>query len=259
VYTIAIANHKGGVGKTATAHVLGMLMARVTGRRVLLIDMDPQSSLTGACGVTEVAGSSMTEVLGGAVAGVLPLQRVIRSLGDGLALAPADLSLASAELGLVSRMGRENVLRRVLGTLDDAYDLTVIDCPPSLGLLTINALSASNGVLIPTQAQIVDLRGLRLFLDTLDQVRREINPDLETLGILLTFFDRRMTHHRDALDTLVRAGQPVLDVQIGRSIKVAEAATVGETVVTYDPENPQTEAYQELAKVVDGWLRERHA
>jgi chromosome partitioning protein len=259
VYTIAIANHKGGVGKTATAHVLGMLMARVTGRRVLLIDMDPQSSLTGACGVTEVAGSSMTEVLGGAVAGMLPLQRVIRSLGDGLALAPADLSLASAELGLVSRMGRENVLRRVLGTLDDAYDLTVIDCPPSLGLLTINALSASNGVLIPTQAQIVDLRGLRLFLDTLDQVRREINPDLETLGILLTFFDRRLTHHRDALDTLVRAGQPVLDVQIGRSIKVAEAATVGETVVTYDPENPQTEAYQELAKVVDGWLRERHA
>jgi len=135
----------------------------------------------------------------------------------------------------------------------------VIDCPPSLGLLTINALSAANAVLIPTQAQIVDLRGLRLFLETLEQVRREINPDLETLGILLTFYDRRLMHHRDAMDALLRAGQPVLEVQIGRSVKVAEAATVGETVVTYDPENPQSSAYQELAKVVDGWLRERHA
>lgn len=259
MYTIAVANHKGGVGKTATAHVLGTVMARDTGRRVLLIDMDPQSSLTGACGVTDAAGASMTEVLGGALSGVLPLQRVIRTLGQGLGLAPADLSLASAELGLVSRMGRENVLRRSLETLDGEYDLGVIDCPPSLGLLTINALSSANAVLIPTQAQIVDLRGLRLFLDTLEQVRREINPDLETLGILLTFFDRRLTHHRDAMDTLLRAGQPVLDVQIGRSVKVAEAATIGETVVTYDPENPQTQAYQELAKAVDAWLKERHA
>jgi len=259
VYTIAVANHKGGVGKTATAHVLGTELARCTSRRVLLVDMDPQSSLTGACGVTDVAGSSMTEVLGGALAGTLPLRRVIRSLGDGVALAPADLSLASAELGLVSRMGRENVLRRALATVEEAYELVVIDCPPSLGLLTINALSAANAVLIPTQAQIVDLRGLRLFLETLEQVRREINPDLETLGILLTFYDRRLMHHRDAMDALLRAGQPVLEVQIGRSVKVAEAATVGETVVTYDPENPQSSAYQELAKVVDGWLRERHA
>lgn len=258
MYTIAIANHKGGVGKTATVHVLGTVMAQTTGRRVLLVDMDPQSSLTGACGVMEAAGSSMTEVLGGALAGMVPLRRVIRRLSDGLSLAPADLSLASAELGLVSRMGRENVLRRALGDMDGEYDLTLIDCPPSLGLLTINSLSAANAVLIPTQAQIVDLRGLRLFLDTLEQVRREINPDLETLGILLTFFDRRLTHHRDAMDTLMRAGQPVLDVQIGRSVKVAEAATIGETVVTYDPENPQTQAYQELAKVVDEWLRERH-
>lgn len=257
MYTIAVANHKGGVGKTATAHVLGTVLSRSTGRRVLLVDMDPQSSLTGACGVMDAAGSSMTEVLGGALAGGRPLRRVIRNLGDGLALAPADLSLASAELGLVSRMGRENVLRRALGTVDGEYDLTVIDCPPSLGLLTINSLSAANAVLVPTQAQIVDLRGLRLFLDTLEQVRREINPDLETLGILLTFFDRRLTHHRDAMETLLRAGQPVLGVQIGRSIKVAEAATVGETVVTYDPENPQTEAYHELAKAVDQWLKER--
>ncbi|HHX45647.1 MAG TPA: ParA family protein [Chloroflexi bacterium] len=259
MYTIAIANHKGGVGKTATTHVLGTVLAATTGRRVLLVDMDPQSSLTGACGVTDAAGASMTEVLGGALAGTLPLRRAIRHLDEGLALAPADLSLSGAELGLVSRMGRENVLRRALADLDGAYDLALIDCPPSLGLLTINALSAAQAVLIPTQAQIVDLRGLRLFLDTLEQVRQEINPTLETLGILLTFFDRRLTHHRDAMDTLLRTGQPVLEVQIGRSVKVAEAATIGETVVTYDPENPQTQAYQELAKVVDGWLRERHA
>ena len=259
MYTIAIANHKGGVGKTATVHVLGTLLASMTGRRVLLVDMDPQSSLTGACGVTDAGGCSMAEVLGGALGGMIPLRRAIRVLGEGLALAPADLSLASAELGLVSRLGRENVLRRALGELDGEYDITLIDCPPSLGLLTINALSAARAVLIPTQAQIVDLRGLRLFLETLEQVRQEINPDLETLGILLTFFDRRLTHHRDAMDTLQRAGQPVLGVQIGRRVKVAEAATIGETVVTYDPENPQTQAYQELAKVVDGWLRERHA
>lgn len=259
MYTIAVANHKGGVGKTATVHVLGTLLASLTGRRVLLVDMDPQSSLTGACGVTDAGGASMAEVLGGALGGVVPLQRIIRPLGEGLALAPADLSLASAELGLVSRLGRENVLRRALAELDGAYDVALIDCPPSLGLLTINALSASGAVLIPTQAQIVDLRGLRLFLETLEQVRREINPGLETLGILLTFFDRRLTHHRDAMETLLRAGQPLLDVQIGRSVKVAEAATIGETVVTYDPENPQTLAYQDLAKVVDGWLKERRA
>lgn len=252
--TVAIANQKGGTGKSATTHALGAVLAAEHQRRVLMVDIDPQSSLTGACTNTDTSGASLAEVLGGATPGSLSLKKIILEISDNLFLAPADLALAATELGLVSRMGRENVLKKALATVATSFDLTLIDCPPSLSLLTVNALTAADAVLIPTQPQAVDLRGLRLFLDTLANIRQELNPDLETLGILPTFFDRRLTHHKEAIAAMERAGLPLMNVRIGRSVRVAEAAASGETVVTFEPKNPQALAYRELAEEINQWL-----
>jgi chromosome partitioning protein len=252
--TVAIANQKGGTGKSATTHALGAVLASEYQRRVLMVDIDPQSSLTEACTSKDNSGISLAEVLGGATPGKLSLKKIILELSDNLYLAPADLALAATELGLVSRMGRENVLKKALSTVEDNFDVALIDCPPSLSLLTVNALTAADGVLIPTQPQAVDLRGLRLFLDTLSNIRQELNPELQTLGILPTFFDRRLTHHKDAIGAMERAGLPLMSVRIGRSVRVAEAAAEGQTVVTYEPQNPQALAYKELAEEINQWL-----
>jgi chromosome partitioning protein len=254
---ISIANQKGGTGKSATTHALAAVLAAEHRRRVLMVDIDPQSSLTEACGLPIAEGASLAEVLGGATPGKTRLQDIIVRVSEGLDLAPADLALAATELGLASRMGRENVLKKALATVDKAFDVALIDCPPSLSLLTVNALTAADAVLIPTQPQAVDLRGLSLFLQTLDNIRQELNPELETLGILPTFFDRRLTHHREAIEAMERAELPVMQVKIGRSVRVAEAAANGETVVTFDPKNPQALAYRELAEVIDGWLKHK--
>ena len=252
--TISVANHKGGVGKTATAHTLGVALARDYHQRVLLVDIDPQASLSGSCGVIDAAENSLAEVLGGAMPGKLPIQEAIRKIDTNLWLLPADIALAVTELGLVSRMNRDSVLKNKLEEVRDQFDIALIDCPPSLGMLTINALTASNGVLLPTQPQSVDLRGMQLFLDTLDQVRSELNPSIETIGVLPTFYDGRLIHHQDALHAMTGAGLPVLPVQIGRTVRIAEAAHEGESVLTYAPENPQAKAYQRLAEEVSRWL-----
>ena len=252
--TIAIANQKGGTGKSATTHALGAVLASQHRRKVLMVDIDPQSSLTEACTSQDRTGASLAEVMGGATPGTLALKNIILELSDNLYLAPADLTLAATELGLVSRMGRENVLKKALASVSDLFDVVLIDCPPSLSLLTVNALTAANGVLIPTQPQAVDLRGLRLFLDTLDNIRQELNPELETLGVLPTFFDRRLNHHKEAISAMERAGLPLMSVRIGRSVRVAEAAASGQTVVTFEPQNPQALAYKELAEEINQWL-----
>lgn len=250
--TIAVANHKGGVGKTATVQALGTVLAERF--RVLLVDVDPQSSLTLACGVRDAEGRSLAEVMGGASPGTLALRDIIRPLGERLALAPADIALAATELGLTARLGRENVLKRALATVATEWDVCLIDCPPSLSLLTVNALNAADGVLIPTQPAIQDMRALRLFLDSVERIRENLNPNLKVIGILVTFYDRRLTHHRDAVDVMERAGLPLLPVRVGRSVRVQEAAAVGESVVTYEPRNPQAQAYRDLAKEVERWL-----
>lgn len=253
--TIAIANHKGGVGKTATTHALGTGLAQL-GRRVLIVDVDPQSSLTNACGVTSAEGESLAEVLGGANPGSLSMREVLLDVGDDffMHLAPADIALAPNELGMVQRIGREGLLDEALADVAHVYDVCLIDCPPSLGMLTVNALKAADAVMIPTQPQVSDLRGLRLFLDTVNQITQRLNPRLETLGILVTFVDDRLLHHQDALHVLGGADLPLLDAMIGRSIRVAEAAAAGESVVTYDPDNKRAVEYKQLAKVVNQWL-----
>lgn len=253
---LAIANQKGGTAKTATAHALGVVLAS-QGLRVCLIDTDPQASLTQAAGVGDVAGRSLAEVLGGSSPGRLAIGDVLQDLGGGLYLAPADIALAACELGLTSRLGRESVLRKALQPLAGRFDVTIVDCPPSLGLLTVGALVAAGGVIIPTQPQAADLRGVRLFLDTLEIVRNELNPDLQTLGVLATFYDPRLIHHRQALETMRTAGLPLLPVTIGRSVRVAEAAGAGQSVITYSPENPQAAAYIQLAELVKQWLKSK--
>jgi chromosome partitioning protein len=254
VKTLAVANHKGGVGKTATAHNLGAALA-AAGLRVLLVDADPQGSLTGICGAEDVEGRSLAEVLGGSSPGRLQLVDVLHQVGENLSLVPADLALAACELGLTSRLGREGVLRKALATVSGQFDLVIIDCPPSLGLLTVGALVAADAVLVPTQPQIVDLRGLALFLESVKTLQTELNPGLQLLGVLVTFYDSRLNHHRQAVEFIQSAGLPLLPVLIGRSVRVSEAAGQGQSVIQYEPNNPQAENYRQLASEVNKWLR----
>lgn len=254
---LAVANQKGGSAKTTTTHSLGVVLAGL-GWRVLLVDVDPQSSLTGACGVSDAQGASLAEVIGGAVLGSVAMGDVLQELQPGLSLVPSDVMLASVELGLVSRIGRENVLGRALATVAESFDVALLDCPPSLGLLTVNALTAADGVIIPTMGEAVALRALRLFLATLGDVRQALNGDLETLGVVLTFYDGRLRLHQQGLEAIENAGLPVLGT-VGRSVRVAEASAVGETVLTFAPKNPQAQAYQDLGEVVDRWLRNKNA
>jgi len=250
---IAVANHKGGVGKTTTSHTLGVVLAN-RDYHVLLVDSDPQSSLTLACGVASTQGRSLAQVLGNAEEGKLSLTDVVRFLSPRLDLVPADAELASSEVGLAFRPGRENVLKDALREVNGRYDVCIIDCPPSLGLLTVNALTAANGVLIPTQPQIVDLRGLCLFWVTLAKIRRALNPGVETIGIVATFYDRRLIHHRECLEAARHAEWPLLPTTIGRSVRVAEASVTNETVVSYAVDNPRAQEYEALTDEVVKWL-----
>jgi chromosome partitioning protein len=153
------------------------------------------------------------------------------------------------ETELIRALRREDKLRTALKPIQNAYDICLIDCPPSLSLMTVNALAAANDVIIPTLPQITDVRGLLMFLDTIDQIKSEINPELNIFGILLNLFDERLIHHRSIRDELGNVGH-VLPVEIGRSIRIAEAGIAGEAIVDYDPGNKQVANYRALAEVI---------
>lgn len=251
VARIAIANHKGGVGKTTTTHALGTAFSKDHGMTVLMVDLDPQSSLTEACGVRDASGESMAEVLGGSRPGHKRMSSIIRQLGEGLYLAPSNLEMARAQRDITSRLtGRNTAVKKALDSLD-GIDIVLMDCPPSLDMLTINGLVAATHVIIPTKPQIMDLRGLRLFLDTLDQIEDD-NPNLTRMGVLLTFWER-VNHHKDALAMLQDdpdLGVPVFQTRIGKSIRVAEGPGKGESIIDYSPHNPRAAEYQSLANEV---------
>ncbi len=253
--TIAIANHKGGVGKTATCHNISVILAKHYHLKVLMIDLDPQASLTQSCGISETE-HSLAEVLGNANPGALPLEEVIQELSENLYIVPSDIDLTLTELGMTNRIGREHVLRRAIATVTDKFDVCMIDCPPSLGLLSVSGLVASDAILTPTQPQAVDLRGLSLFLDTLERIKSELGLNLTFLGVLMTFYDDRLVHHKLAVEALRKAGLKLLPVQIGRSIRVAEASAAGESITDWEPSNPQADKYRQVAEIVYQWLQE---
>jgi chromosome partitioning protein len=212
--TIAILNQRRGVGKTTTTLALGMKLAE-RGMRVLLIDLDPQATLSAVCGVNDSKSGTMAGVLGGTLPGKIKMWDILRDvLPDHYCfLAPSDMALAHSELGLVFRMGRAGVLKEALDPLSNNFDVALIDCPPTLGLLTLNALRASQAVLIPTRPDLSYLRGICLLATTIGKVKREINPDIELLGVVTTPYNHAVANHRKAVSAIKAAGLHVLPEQ----------------------------------------------
>ena len=246
---ISMTNQKGGVGKTTTTINLGAALVE-TGRKVLLVDFDPQGSLSVGLGVNpHHLEKSIYSLL-------LSKQYsfddvVLPTSVDGMELLPANIDLSAAELQLVSEVARELTLKRVLDRVRDRYDFIIIDCAPSLGLLTVNALTASDKVIIPMESEFFALRGVALLTDTIAKVQDRLNPELSLLGLVATMFDSRTIHSREVLDRVVEAfGDKVFHTVIRRTIKFPETTVAGEPITTYAPESKGAEAYRQLAKEV---------
>jgi chromosome partitioning protein len=252
---ISFANQKGGVAKTTTTLNLGVAFAE-QGLKVLLVDLDPQGNLTMSQGMNpDAIERSMFDVL----VHRLPLQEVIQHAEVDLAVSSIDL--AGAELALSSMIGRERALEKALVEVKDAYDYVLIDTPPSLGLLTINALVASNGVIVPVQCEYLSLRGLVQLENTLSMIRENLNPHVEIEGILPTMYDKRTLHSREAVEILQENfGDLVFDTKIRKTVRYAEAPVKGTSVLKYDPSGNAAEAYRRLAKeVLNGAQAREHA
>jgi chromosome partitioning protein len=243
---IAIANQKGGVGKTTTAINLGASLA-VAEQRVLVIDIDPQGNATSGLGVRKEEGlHTVYDVL---VDGREVSASTVRGLHfDTLDLVPSNRDLVGAEIELVDRSGREHILRAALEPVRDQYDFILVDCPPSLGLLTLNTLTASDAVLIPIQCEFYALEGLSQLLGTVRLVQRNLNPGLEIEGVLLTMFDRRLNLSRQvAEEAREYFGAKVFETTIPRNVRLAEAPSFGQPIATYDVVSPGAQSYLALA------------
>lgn len=246
---IALANQKGGVGKTTTTVNLGAGMAEL-GYAILVVDFDPQGGCSLGLGVEpDALEVSVYDCLFDRE--LAPEEVVLKTSVHGLDLLPSNIDLAAAELMLVQEVAREQSLMRVLAPLRSAYDLILIDCPPSLGLLTINALTAADGVLIPLECEYYALRGMGQLMNTIDKVRERLNPRLQVDGIVATMFDGRTVHSREVLDRVRAAfGDRLFDTTIRKTIRFAEAPVVGEPILSYAPSSTGAQSYRSLAKEV---------
>lgn len=242
---IACANQKGGVGKTTTVVSLASYLA-LDGRRVLLVDMDPQGNATSGLGVDKDAvPESIYDVLLGERD---PKDAVQATSIDGLTVLPSNRSLAGAEVELVPSDRRERRLKRVLDGIHDSYDYVFLDCPPSLGLLTVNALTAADSVLIPLQCEYYALEGLGQLMATVDLIRAHLNPALTLKGVVLTMHDGRTSLSADVTNEVRRhLGAQVFETVVPRSVRLAEAPSYGEPIATYSPSSRGAQAYQALA------------
>src|SRR5213595_3954481 len=252
---IAFANQKGGVAKTTTTLNLGVALTE-KGQRVLLVDLDPQGNLTMSQGWNpDEIERSMFDVL----VHKLPLTEIVRRHEVDIAVSSIDL--AGAELSLSSMIGRERALEKALQPALDRYDYVLIDTPPSLGLLTINALVAASGVIVPVQCEYLSLRGLVQLENTLSMIRENLNPIVEIQGILPTMYDSRTLHSREAVEILQENfGDLVFDTKIRKTVRYAEAPVKGTSVLKYDPSGNAAEAYRQLAKeVLNGAKAREHA
>ena len=245
VTTLAVANQKGGVAKTTTVASLGAALVEL-GQRVLLVDLDPQSCLTFSLGLDpEDLDKSVHQVLLGEVG----IDAVLVTVDEGPDLLPATIDLAAAEMQLLTRTGREQVLRVALEEVDGDYDWVLIDCPPSLGVLTVAALAAADQVLVPLQCETLSHRGVGQLLDTVHDVRRFANPALSVLGVLPTLFDGRTSHSRAVLDTISGTYDlRVLEPPVPKTIRFAEAPAVGRSILSTARRHRGAQAYRELAQ-----------
>ena len=248
---VAVANQKGGVAKTTTAHSLGVALAEL-GERVLLVDLDPQACLTYSVGIDpDALETSIHDVFTGRTEATA----VLAKAGD-LSVLPATIDLAGAEVHLMSKTGREHVLARALKPLVDDYDTVFIDCPPSLGILTINGLTAAQQVLIPLLCETLGQRGVGQLLETISDVRTFTNPDVAVRGLVATMFDSRTRHGREVLGALEeRYGIEVLDPPIPKTVRFAEAPGRGRSILEHAPRSAGAEAYRTIARTLHQELK----
>jgi chromosome partitioning protein len=246
---IAMCNQKGGVGKTTSTINLGASLAGY-GRRVLLVDLDPQGALSAGLGVPHYE-------LAHTIHNMLVEPRVsvdevlIHTRVKNMDLVPSNIDLSAAEIQLVNEVGREQSLARALHPVLDRYDYVLIDCQPSLGLLTVNGLACSDGVIIPTECEYFSLRGLALLTDTVDKVRDRLNPKLSISGILITRYDPRTVNAREVMArVLERFGDLVFDTVITRTVRFPETSVAGEPITTWAPKSGGAQAYRALAREV---------
>lgn len=249
---IAIANPKGGVGKTTTALALAEGLAEAY--RVLLVDLDPQATLTEVCGIYEYKTPSIARVLDIDGAGAAPIKEAALPYAPNIHLVPADLTLLNTMMDLLAKEEKETVLKKRLSPVASDYDLCLVDCPPSLGLLTASALVAADVVLIPAKPEKVDVRGLVQFMDSIERIRQLFNEELQILGLVMTFFNSRLSHHKDSLSHFQAIHLPLLPVRIGRSVRIPEAMALGHSILTYDPTHKESKNYRELVKIVGHWI-----
>ena len=250
----AVCNQKGGVGKTTTTINLGAALAEL-GRRVLLVDFDPQGALSVGLGI-------QPHELDLTVYNLL-MERGRSSAAEAIHedMIPANLTLAEAELMLGGKMGRELTLRRALAQLPEDYDVILIDCPPSLGLLTVNALACAQGVLVPLECEYFAMRGVALLMETIDKVSTRLNPKLVMDGLLATMYDSRTLHSREVLAGVVEGfGDKVFHTVISRTVRFPDATVAGEPITRFDPASTGANSYRELAKeVLERWRQAERA
>lgn len=243
---ISLCNQKGGVGKTTTTINLGAALAEY-GRKVLAVDFDPQGALSAGLGAETHEVPTIYDLLLGTVRD--PFDAIQPTSIPGYDIIPANIDLSAAEVHLVNEVAREQILARILRRVSDYYDVILIDCQPSLGLLTVNALSASHGVLIPLECEFFALRGVALLVETIEKVRDRLNPAIQLDGILATMYDSRTLHSREVLERVVEGfDDRVLETVIGRTIKFPDASVAGIPIIQFAPEHSAAKAYRQLAR-----------
>lgn len=244
---IAMCNQKGGVGKTTTTINLGASLAEY-GRRVLIVDLDPQGAASVGLGINTLdMDQTIYTLLMNPKAEVA--SSICPTCVEGLDIIPANIDLSAAEVQLVTEVARESALARVLRHVEDDYDVILIDCQPSLGLLAVNALTAAHGVIVPVETEFFALRGVALLVETIETVRDRINPRLKIDGIVPTMVDSRTLHSREVLERLDEAfGDLVFTTRIARTVKFPDASVATEPITTYAPNHPGAQAYRRLAR-----------